>query len=39
MEIYLNPIGPFVTGGFTGDAGLTGHKIVVDTYGVSDGPV
>jgi len=30
---YLNPTGRFVTGGPQGDAGLTGRKIVVDTYG------
>ena len=30
---YVNPTGRFVTGGPVGDAGLTGRKIVVDTYG------
>lgn len=30
---YVNPTGRFVTGGPTGDAGLTGRKIIVDTYG------
>jgi S-adenosylmethionine synthetase len=32
-EIYINPTGRFVTGGPMGDAGLTGRKIIVDTYG------
>ena len=32
-EFYVNPTGRFVTGGPVGDAGLTGRKIVVDTYG------
>ena len=31
--IYVNPSGRFVTGGPMGDAGLTGRKIIVDTYG------
>lgn len=31
--IYINPTGRFVTGGPQGDAGLTGRKIIVDTYG------
>ena len=30
---YVNPTGRFVTGGPVGDAGLTGRKIIVDTYG------
>ncbi len=30
---YVNPTGRFVTGGPAGDAGLTGRKIIVDTYG------
>jgi len=30
---YINPTGAFVTGGPDGDAGLTGRKIIVDTYG------
>lgn len=30
---YVNPTGKFVTGGPKGDAGLTGRKIIVDTYG------
>jgi S-adenosylmethionine synthetase len=30
---HLNPCGTFVTGGPMGDAGLTGRKIIVDTYG------
>jgi S-adenosylmethionine synthetase len=32
-EIHINPTGRFVTGGPQGDAGLTGRKIIVDTYG------
>lgn len=31
--IYVNPTGRFVTGGPAGDSGLTGRKIIVDTYG------
>ena len=31
--IYVNPTGRFVTGGPHGDSGLTGRKIIVDTYG------
>jgi S-adenosylmethionine synthetase len=30
---YINPSGSFITGGPCGDAGLTGRKIIVDTYG------
>jgi len=33
MEILINPTGRFVIGGPHGDAGLTGRKIIVDTYG------
>jgi S-adenosylmethionine synthetase len=33
IEIHINPTGRFVTGGPQGDAGLTGRKIIVDTYG------
>ena len=33
MDIYVNPTGRFVVGGPMGDAGLTGRKIIVDTYG------
>jgi S-adenosylmethionine synthetase len=33
MNIYVNPTGRFVIGGPMGDAGLTGRKIIVDTYG------
>jgi S-adenosylmethionine synthetase len=33
MQIYINPTGAFVTGGPLGDAGLTGRKVIVDTYG------
>ncbi|MCR9214940.1 MAG: methionine adenosyltransferase [Proteobacteria bacterium] len=32
-EFYVNPTGKFVIGGPDGDAGLTGRKIIVDTYG------
>ena len=31
--MHVNPTGRFVTGGPMGDAGLTGRKIIVDTYG------
>ena len=34
-EIYVNPTGRFVIGGPVGDSGLTGRKIIVDTYGGS----
>lgn len=33
MKIYVNPTGRFVVGGPMGDAGVTGRKIIVDTYG------
>ena len=33
LRILINPTGRFVTGGPMGDAGLTGRKIIVDTYG------
>ncbi|HRA01111.1 MAG TPA: methionine adenosyltransferase, partial [Thermoflexales bacterium] len=33
LKIYTNPTGRFVVGGPMGDAGLTGRKIIVDTYG------
>jgi S-adenosylmethionine synthetase len=33
IKILINPTGRFVTGGPMGDAGLTGRKIIVDTYG------
>ncbi|MBM4356765.1 MAG: methionine adenosyltransferase [Deltaproteobacteria bacterium] len=33
VKVYLNPTGRFVIGGPQGDAGLTGRKIIVDTYG------
>ncbi|MED9872310.1 MAG: methionine adenosyltransferase [Eggerthellaceae bacterium] len=33
VEIFINPTGRFVIGGPMGDAGLTGRKIIVDTYG------
>jgi S-adenosylmethionine synthetase len=33
VEILVNPTGKFVVGGFTADTGLTGRKIIVDTYG------
>ena len=32
-EVFINPTGRFVIGGPHGDAGLTGRKIIVDTYG------
>ena len=32
-KIYINPTGRFVIGGPLGDAGLTGRKIIIDTYG------
>ncbi len=32
-KIYINPTGKFVIGGPAGDSGLTGRKIIVDTYG------
>jgi len=31
--VHVNPCGPFIVGGPQGDAGLTGRKIIVDTYG------
>ena len=33
IKVYVNPTGRFVVGGPMGDAGLTGRKIIVDTYG------
>jgi S-adenosylmethionine synthetase len=33
FKAYLNPAGPFTIGGPKGDTGLTGRKIIVDTYG------
>jgi S-adenosylmethionine synthetase len=33
IKIHINPTGRFVTGGPQGDTGLTGRKIIVDTYG------
>lgn len=33
FKIFINPTGRFVIGGSKGDAGLTGRKIIVDTYG------
>ncbi len=33
LETFINPTGRFVVGGPQGDAGLTGRKIIVDTYG------
>ena len=35
FDVYINPTGRFVIGGPVGDAGLTGRKIIVDTYGGS----
>jgi S-adenosylmethionine synthetase len=33
LQLHINPTGRFVTGGPKGDTGLTGRKIIVDTYG------
>ena len=33
VQYYINPAGPFLVGGPQGDAGLTGRKIIIDTYG------
>ncbi|MDR2620611.1 MAG: methionine adenosyltransferase [Propionibacteriaceae bacterium] len=33
FQLYVNPTGQFVIGGPTGDSGLTGRKIIIDTYG------
>jgi S-adenosylmethionine synthetase len=33
VKYYINPTGQFITGGPNGDCGLTGRKIIVDTYG------
>ena len=33
FKVYINPTGRFVIGGPTGDTGVTGRKIIVDTYG------
>jgi S-adenosylmethionine synthetase len=33
LKVYVNPTGSFVTGGPLGDSGLTGRKVIVDTYG------
>ena len=33
LKVYVNPTGKFVVGGPMGDAGVTGRKIIVDTYG------
>jgi len=33
LSVYVNPTGKFVVGGPMGDAGVTGRKIIVDTYG------
>lgn len=33
VKILVNPTGKFITGGFAADTGLTGRKIMVDTYG------
>ena len=35
FKVLINPTGRFVTGGPKGDAGLTGRKVIVDTYGGS----
>ena len=36
-KIHVNPTGRFVVGGLHGDAGVTGRKIIVDTYGGAHG--
>lgn len=33
LKVFVNPTGRFVTGGPAGDSGLTGRKVIVDTYG------
>lgn len=33
IEVFINPTGAFTVGGFTADTGLTGRKLMVDTYG------
>lgn len=33
VQLFVNPIGSFVRGGFNADTGLTGRKLMVDTYG------
>jgi S-adenosylmethionine synthetase len=33
VELHINPSGEFITGGFDADTGLTGRKLMVDTYG------
>src|SRR4030043_522086 len=38
LKIYVNPTGRFVIGGPLGDSGLTGRKIIVDTYGTGKIP-
>ncbi|MDR1387529.1 MAG: methionine adenosyltransferase [Propionibacteriaceae bacterium] len=35
LDVFVNPTGQFVVGGPAGDAGVTGRKIIVDTYGGS----
>ena len=35
MKIFVNPTGKFIIGGPKGDCGLTGRKIIVDSYGGS----
>ncbi len=32
-KVYINPAGPFISGGFEADTGLTGRKITIDNYG------
>lgn len=32
-NVYINPAGPFISGGFEADTGLTGRKIIADNYG------
>ncbi|MEK7183094.1 MAG: methionine adenosyltransferase domain-containing protein [Patescibacteria group bacterium] len=33
VKVFINPVGPFTTGGFTMNAGVSGRKILSDTYG------
>ena len=37
-KMYINPTGNFVIGGPKGDSGLTGRKIIVDTYSADTSP-
>ena len=33
VKVFINPVGPFTTGGFTMNAGVSGRKVLSDTYG------